>query len=210
LDPLIDGNSHHELPSLYPGDEDIILVDRLLQDAGMDNTRRLISIAPGTIWNTKRWLKERFAEVARRLAVDGHSVILIGSDGDRMLCDEIKDLAKENHILNTAGRLTLLQSAEVIRRSTVIISNDSAPMHIGVAVRTPVVAIFGATVPSFGFFPYGDRDVVVETLGLTCRPCSIHGGHECPIRTFDCMKNISADRVIDAVGSQDTSAKQTY
>jgi heptosyltransferase-2 len=77
----------------------------------------------------------------------------------------------------------------------VLVSNDSAPMHLAVAVGTPVVAIFGATVPEFGFGPAGPRDRVVETLGLSCRPCAIHGGATCPIGTFDCMVRISPERV---------------
>ena len=202
LDALSVGGSNRELPSLYPGDDDKRTIDRLLKDSDLNQSRQLVSIAPGTIWNTKRWLKERFAEVARQLAKEGHSLVLIGSEADRALCDEIRKLANDRHILNTAGSLTLLQSAELIRRSTVIISNDSAPMHIGVAVRTPVVAIFGATVPSFGFSPYGDRDVVVETLGLSCRPCSIHGGHVCPIKIFVCMRDIEVDRVLATVRAQ--------
>ena len=209
LDPLIEEKSFHELPSLYPGGDDIVAIDRLLHDSGINQSRRLISIAPGTIWNTKRWLKERFAEVARQLTREGHSVVLIGSDADRELCEEIRIVANDKHVLNTAGMLTLLQSAELIKRSTVILSNDSAPMHIGVAVRTPVVAIFGATAPSFGFFPYGARDVIVETLGLTCRPCSIHGGHVCPIRTFVCMKNIDANRVLGIVRAQLEGTERT-
>jgi heptosyltransferase-2 len=69
-------------------------------------------------------------------------------------------------------------------------------MHLACAVGTPVVAIFGATVPEFGFSPCGKRDVVVQIEGLPCRPCSIHGGNKCPIRTFDCMLKISPEEVI--------------
>jgi heptosyltransferase-2 len=68
-------------------------------------------------------------------------------------------------------------------------------MHLAVAMKTPVVAIFGATVPSFGFGPYGEKDVVVQIEGLPCRPCSIHGGDKCPIGTFECMVKISAEMV---------------
>ena len=97
------------------------------------------------------------------------------------------------------GELTLLQSGELIRRCRVLIANDSAPMHMAVAVRTPVVAIFGATVPEFGFTPLGEHDVVVQTLGLECRPCAIHGGTSCPIKTFVCMKDIQVADVLDRV-----------
>ena len=78
-------------------------------------------------------------------------------------------------------------------------TNDSAPLHIGVAMRTPVAAIFGATVPEFGFAPYGEHDIVIETKELDCRPCAIHGGTVCPIGTFVCMKNIEARMVYERV-----------
>lgn len=188
-----------ELPSLYPCEEDRKAIDLLLRQSGTNGARTILAMAPGTIWNTKRWPKERFAELARKLGEEGCSVVLIGSGEDRSLCDEIQQLAASRYVLNTAGRLSLLQSAELIRRSGLIVSNDSAPMHMGVAVRTPVIAVFGATVPAFGFSPYGDRDVIVETLGLKCRPCSIHGGDSCPIKTFDCMMNIDAARVLHLV-----------
>ncbi|HEY6193358.1 MAG TPA: glycosyltransferase family 9 protein, partial [Bacteroidota bacterium] len=94
---------------------------------------------------------------------------------------------------------SILQSAELIRRCRALVCNDSAPMHLAVAVRTPVVAIFGATVPEFGFAPIGERDVVLETKGLPCRPCSIHGGDVCPVKTFVCMLDIPVGRVVEAV-----------
>lgn len=188
-----------ELPSLYPSNDDQKVVDRLLAGAGLVGAGRLVAIAPGTIWNTKRWPKERFVELARRIADDGNHVVLIGSESDQLLCEEISTLAQKKNILIAAGALSILQSAELIRRCSVIVSNDSAPMHLGVAVRTPVIAIFGATVPAFGFAPYGDHDVVVEILGLTCRPCSIHGGNVCPIKTFDCMIRIEVVRILELV-----------
>ncbi len=189
-------NGSRVRPSLYPGEQDREAIQEMIRKSSLNGQRELIAIAPGTIWNTKRWLKERFAETARRICEEGRSVVLIGSHADRALCEEIKNLAGTPFVLNTAGSLTLLQSAEMIRRCRIIISNDSAPMHMAVAVRTPVVAIFGATVPAFGFAPYGEHDVVIEILGLSCRPCSVHGGHVCPIKTFDCMRNIDVDRVL--------------
>jgi len=82
-------------------------------------------------------------------------------------------------------------------------------MHLAVGVRTPVVAIFGATVPQFGFAPQGKNDVVAEIKGLACRPCTIHGGDKCPIKTFVCMKDLSphivyskVQAVVDALKSE--------
>lgn len=184
-----------ELPHLYPTESDQKRVDRLLIELEIGSPERLVAIAPGTIWNTKRWLKERFASLAVNFDEAGYEVILIGGSDDESLCSSIQALGQSSRVYDASGALTLLQSAELIRRCKVLVCNDSAPMHLATAVGTPVVAIFGATVPAFGFGPTGPFDAVVETSGLKCRPCSIHGGDKCPIKTFDCMNDITHDRV---------------
>jgi heptosyltransferase-2 len=126
-------------------------------------------------------------------------VVLIGSEADRSLAEGIASAGVRGMVLNAAGRLSILQSAELIRRSAVLVSNDSAPMHAGVAMRTPVVALFGATVPAFGFAPLGANDRIHQTEGLPCRPCSIHGGRKCPIGTFECMHKIMAEEVLHTI-----------
>jgi lipopolysaccharide heptosyltransferase II len=192
-------NGEKELPSLYPSHEDDGIVERFLFENEILDRRKLIAIAPGSVWNTKRWLAERFAALAKKLSETGCTVILIGGKEDTEVCEAICQAAKGKNIFNAAGRFSILQSAALIRESRILISNDSAPMHLAVAVRTPVIAIFGPTIPAFGFAPYGERDIVMETQGLECRPCTIHGGDKCPIGTFDCMVKISADAVYEKV-----------
>jgi heptosyltransferase-2 len=188
-----------ELPSLFPTLADVQKVDEFLESSGLPKAYALIGIAPGSIWQTKRWLKERYSEISRSLAQEGFSSVLIGGKEDEQLCQEIKAEVASNLVAISAGRLSVLQSAELIRRCRALVTNDSAPMHLAVAVRTPVLAIFGSTVPEFGFAPYGNRSVVLETKGLSCRPCSVHGSQRCPIKTFDCMANISAEAVFNKV-----------
>lgn len=190
-----------EFPHLYPSADDCKKVDKLLFDLEIVHPEKLIAIAPGTVWNTKRWLKEHFASLAVNLDDEGFEIVLVGGPEDEALCDDIHSLSRSAKVYNTAGKLSLLQSAELIRRCKVLVSNDSAPMHLAIGVKTPVVAIFGATVPEFGFGPIGPFDTVVETRGLQCRPCSIHGGEKCPIRTFECMNAITYDRVFTTVMS---------
>jgi heptosyltransferase-2 len=108
--------------------------------------------------------------------------------------------------MSMAGQLSLLQSAAMLERASLLVSNDSAPMHLAGAVGTPVIAIFGATAPSYGFGPSGPFDRVVETPGLACRPCAIHGGPKCPIGTFECMERITPDRLLAEI--QDLLAKR--
>ena len=187
-----------ELPRLSPSEADRKRIDRLLVELEVSRPETLVAIAPGTIWNTKRWLKERFSSLAVNFDEAGLEVVLLGGKGDEVLCEEIRILSGSSHVYNTAGMLSLMQSVELIRRCKAIVCNDSAPMHMAAAAGTPVVAIFGATIPGFGFGPSGPLDVVVETQGLKCRPCSIHGGKKCPIRTFDCMNNITYERVFQS------------
>ena len=184
-----------QLPHTYPSAADARHIDRLLIELEIGAPGRMVAMAPGTVWNTKRWLKERFASLAVNFDDAGYEVVLVGGLEDYDLCAEIRTLSGSSRVHSVAGLLTLLQSAEILKRCALLVCNDSAPMHLAASVGTPVVAVFGATVPAFGFGPSGPDDVVVETTGLKCRPCSIHGGETCPIKTFDCMVDVSHHRV---------------
>jgi heptosyltransferase-2 len=199
LEPLQLRTTDAIYPQLFPSPQDLIAVESLLREFTLRDSRPLIAIAPGTVWNTKRWFKERFAQLGKELDVAGYDVVLIGGDDDVNLCNEILEIAGSSRLFTAAGRLSLLQSGALIKQCRVLVSNDSAPMHIAVAMKTPVVGIFGATVPSFGFAPYGELDVIVETKDLACRPCTKHGGSKCPIKTFDCMTRITVDEVFQNV-----------
>lgn len=195
LQPLNLPPAAAELPQLYPSNQDTQLINSLVIDYGLNRFSNIIAAAPGTIWNTKRWPAEKFASVCKQIASNDCAVVLVGGREDEVLCREVLEMAGTKNVFSVAGKLSLLQSAEFIRRCNVLLSNDSAPMHIAVAVKTPVVAVFGATIPGFGFAPRGDRDVVVETNGLQCRPCSTHGGNVCPVNTFECMLLINPEFV---------------
>lgn len=186
-----------ELPNLYPSEYERDYIDRFISNV----SSKLICIAPGSVWATKRWLKERFAELVKLLIKDGFVVALVGGREDFELCEEIKNMSSSENVFNFCGKLSLLQSAELLRRSILLVSNDSAPMHIAVAMRTPVVAIFGSTIPEFGFYPYGERDKIVQVENLYCRPCGIHGRKKCPEGHFKCMKLIETEKVYSAVKS---------
>lgn len=185
-----------ERPRLYPDREDARAVDALLgEHPGVPS----VAVAPGSVWNTKRWPEEKFTALCRLLDGEGLRVVLVGGPADASLSARIAQRSGARRLVDTTGRFTLLQSAEAMRRCVAAVSNDSAPMHLAGAVGTPVIAIYGATVPAFGFAPRGERDAIVETSGLDCRPCGIHGGERCPIGTFVCMERVGAETVLAAV-----------
>ena len=152
------------------------------------------ALAPGSVWATKRWPAEHFIALAQKLIKEtGAFIFLIGGGSDIALCAQIAEALDKNRF-NTAGRISLPQSAALLDRCDILISNDSAPTHLGVATRCKVITIFGPTVPVFGFAPFGDGHVVIEK-NLSCRPCSSHGGDRCPIGTHACMREIAAEEV---------------
>lgn len=208
-------------PRLYPSPEDHTAVEQLLADT---ESRPYLCIAPGSVWATKRWTEEGFAAVIRYFR-DSHRIILLGGPEDRPLCERIIQLASavpasalsvesevpptvqevlraetpsKRSIINAAGMLGFLASAALIEGAAVLVSNDSAPVHLASAMGTPVVEIYGATAASYGFSPYGVPHRLVQREDLDCRPCAIHGGNACPIGTFECMRGLAAGEVIRA------------
>jgi heptosyltransferase-2 len=156
----------------------------------------LVVMAPGSVWPTKRWTAEGYAEVARRLAAAGARVVLVGGGDDVEVASRVAALA--GGVTSHAGRTDLATSVALIDRAAVLVGNDSAPMHVACARDVPVVAIFCATTPALGYGPWGPRTRVVD-VDLACRPCGRHGGHRCPRGTEDCMRLVEPARVLDAV-----------
>lgn len=179
-------------PSLAPGAGEREAVDALLQHGGMRDGERLVAIAPGSVWGTKRW--PYYPELAVELAEDAR-VVVVGSAGDAPLAAAI--IAAAPGAIDATGRLSLLASAELIGRCGAIVTNDSAPMHLASAMGTPTVAIFGPTVPEFGFGPLAPRASVVGHDALPCRPCDRHGPPRCPLGHHRCMRELTPSTVAD-------------
>ncbi len=152
-----------------------------------------LAVAPGSIWGTKRW--PYYAELAATLNLP---IVVVGGPEDAPLAAQVTGAA-EGRSWSAAGTLDLRASAALLEHAAVLVTNDSAPLHLATAVGTPVVAIFGPTVPEFGFGPQGPQDAVVQQSGLPCRPCSSHGPRVCPLGHHRCMLELSVERVAAAV-----------
>jgi len=158
-----------------------------------------VILAPGSVWGTKRWTVEGFASVARALRQRGVSLRLVGSGEERPTALAVAKRADLPEDVVLAGRQSLVELRETIAAARVVLCNDSAPLHIAEAVGTPVVAIFGPTIPDFGFAPRSPESIVFGIDELACRPCNIHGPQRCPLGTHICMEGIDADAVAEAV-----------
>jgi len=196
LGPIGVSSPPPEPPWLIPEREHEEVALSFLREHGLEG-RPKVALAPGSVWPTKRWLPEGFRRVAEALVGMGVGVVLVGGAEDRELCERIaRGLSPKPAV--AAGRTSIMESAALLKFCSVLVSNDSAPVHIASAVGTPVVAIFGPTVPAFGFGPYGPGHGVVE-LDLPCRPCSVHGGRRCPEGHFMCMRGITPEMVLKEV-----------
>jgi heptosyltransferase-2 len=186
-------------PRLYPGIPERGAVDRFLALHDALSDVPLIALAPGSVWATKRW--PYYEELARELGSRAR-IVVIGSVEDSALCANVAAAAGDAGF-SAAGTLNLLGSAELIRRCAALVTNDSAPLHLASAVDTPTVAVFGPTIPAFGFGPLARASSTLGLDALACRPCDRHGPQRCPLGHWKCMREVSARdvaaRVLDIV-----------
>jgi heptosyltransferase-2 len=186
----------NSFPVLYQTQEDKKVVDDYLTKQNF-RKKSLIAVAPGSVWPTKRWPEVYFREFCESVSIKGFHVVLIGSQEDHDLCNRI--IGESKNIINTAGIFNLRETFYLLKQCSGILTNDSAPLHLGLAANIHVFSLFGPTVPAFGFAPFGPKAKIFENLDLACRPCAIHGSKKCPIKTFDCMREVSPSQVVQEV-----------
>ncbi|HEX6964438.1 MAG TPA: glycosyltransferase family 9 protein [Gemmatimonadaceae bacterium] len=193
-EPAIEPCADALRPRLYPGEDDVAAVDALLQPFGGDAP--LVVLAPGSVWGTKRW--PYYPELAKTIAGRARLAV-IGGSGDAELAAAIENAVGPRPIVNAVGALSLLASAELIRRAALLVTNDSSPQHLASAMGTPTITLFGPTVPAFGFGPLAPRSIALGHPALDCRPCHHHGPATCPLRHWRCMRELTVGDVVGAV-----------
>lgn len=156
-----------------------------------------IAVVIGAALATKKLPIHKLKELCA--AID-HPLILLGGkedyeDGKAIAAvDEVK-------IYNACGKFNLNESADMVRRSKLVITHDTGLMHIAAALQKPIISVWGNTVPAFGMYPYYGRFSkqlydVVEVNKLWCRPCSKIGYKKCPKGHFKCMENIAVAEIM--------------
>ena len=184
-----DDNKRFEL-EMYPSEKDKLKIDTLVKN--LSENKKIILIAPGSKWFTKKWPEEYFKILIQNLTKrDDLLIIITGGKEEKEI-----ELDLDSKVLDLRGEISLLELAELTKRAILVVSNDSAPIHITSAFpNTRIIGIFGPTVKEFGFFPWSKNSKVFEIDGLYCRPCAIHGGNSCPEKHFRCMKEITPDLI---------------
>lgn len=168
--------------AVYPGPDDDAIARAVCDGAPA-------VLAPGAAHATKRWPPERWRTLTGRFREAGFPVVGVGLPAERAALDG-------TDAIDGFG-IALGATAALMQRARVVVANDSGLMHLATAVGAPVVALFGPTVPGFGFSPYRARATVVER-DLPCRPCSAFGGPHCPLGHHRCMFEIDPADVVTA------------
>jgi heptosyltransferase-2 len=161
-----------------------------------NNLKNFIMIAPGSVWNTKAYPIELYRIVVEYFIGKDFKVVLIGGKNEFEICDL---LAKDfnDKVVNFSGKLSIIESIEFMKYSKILICNDSAPTHMGMAADISVLTVYCSTVPSFGFYPYNEKSRYLSYDELKCKPCGIHGKQSCPIKTFECAYKLTPGTIID-------------
>lgn len=156
-------------------------------------TGRDVYIFPGSVWPTKQWTEDGYAETAQKLVNQNYQVHWMGSKDEAALCARLQKRVPKS--LSHAGQLSLSQCFKALKKGKLLICNDSGSMHMGAAAGLKSIAIFGPTTLALGYRPWQQQATVVQ-IDLNCRPCGKHGHKKCPLGHHNCMKMISPDLVL--------------
>jgi ADP-heptose:LPS heptosyltransferase len=185
-------------PKIYFGNQHL--------DAPADElAKHHILLAPASVWKTKEWPEEKWAEFILRLKsmrqFQDDIIYLIGAKDDVSKAKRIQ-VAVEQALPNSniqilAGKQNIMQTMLLMKKAKLVVANDSAPIHMASAMNAPTLAIFCSTLPEFGFYPLAKISTVWEYGKLPCRPCGIHGKSDCPLKHFNCAPAIPTVQFID-------------
>ena len=174
---------------LYPSKEDLEIVKQY------QNSKYII-IAPTSVWYTKQYPAHKWIDFINKVDSD-INIYLIGGPDDSNAIDDIINKSENNNISNLCGKLSILQSAALMKLSLMNYVNDSAPLHIASAMDAASTAIFCSTTPDFGFGPRSTDGIIIEAdINLKCKPCGLHGRSECKEEHFNCANSIDTNKLI--------------
>ncbi len=189
----ISPDGRHYDSGILPEDERAAA--ELAREMGLGPSDRVVALHAGANWLLKRWPARNFAQLADRLAERwGAKVLFIGGEGDRELVSEISSRMRARPLV-AAGRTTFRQMGALLKHTRLLISNDSGPLHMGMAAGVPVIALFGPTDPSITG-PVNGAQAITLFGSIGCPvPCY---QLRCPANL--CMQQITVDQVLTAAG----------
>jgi len=180
-------------PSVQVSEDDKQNVEKMFKRWQIKDGQAVIALACGSRSTTKRWIKSSFSQLIERLIKKYKAkIIMIGDDQDRLIAEEIIEHIRPR-LINACGKTSVGELTFLLSKCCLLITNDSAPMHLGWAQGIPVVSIFGPT-DHKKYAPAGANNIAIYK-DLACYPCQ---KSLCPSGTRECMKTITPDEVFAA------------
>ncbi|MDD5045000.1 MAG: glycosyltransferase family 9 protein, partial [Candidatus Omnitrophica bacterium] len=180
--------------SLYISDPDRGYIEKILAENGILRSAPIAVVSPGARSHIKRWKEEGFIELVDRLKEEfGMQVVLVGDKEDKPVASRIA-AGVSNTLLDLSGKTSLGELAALLERASLVITNDSAVLHLAGYLNVAVVALFGPT-DEKKYGPWSQNSVTVKKE-IFCRPCS---KAQCPPETLKCMSAIKVQDVLRAV-----------
>ncbi len=178
----------------YISKNDAEFAKNLLRRKGIKEEDTLVVINPGGNWDPKRWPRENFAKLSDRLVEKyGVKIVITGARKDIELANDIESMMRSEPVI-LAGATNLKQLGAILKMSSLVIANDSGPMHIANSLKVNTVALFGPTKPDLTG-PYGKENTVVISSDIGCEvPC-----YNFSCDDFKCMKAITVEDVIKKI-----------
>lgn len=150
---------------------------------------KYIVLSPGSVWNTKKWPQEKYADLASLINKNLEiPVVILGSSQERDAGKYIKDSSP--NVIDLTDQTSLIDCGSIIQGASGFVGNDSGLLHMAAIYNVPSVGVFGPTHYSLGFKPWQNY-AQIASLNLSCSPCGSHGGHTCPLKTHACMRDLS-------------------
>ena len=151
--------------------------------------KQFLAVAMGAQFATKQLPVDL---LVRCLATIAQPIVLLGGEMDSERAAAVVQALPTATIVDLTGKLSLLQSTDITAKASVLLTGDTGLMHLASAMNTPIVSVWGNTVPDFGMYPYfpGNQKQfsIHEVPNLSCRPCSKIGYQSCPKKHFKCME----------------------
>ena len=173
--------------------EDVNYIEEILNKAKLSDSAKLIVVAPGARSQIKRWDKQNFSQLCIRLTKEGWDIVLVGDKSDETICAYVWQAAPEK-ILNLCAKTSISQLAALLNKARLLITNDSAVMHLASYLNVPVAAIFGPTNEK----KYGpwSLDKTVIKKDIFCRPCE---KALCRFANLACLSCLKVDDVFEQI-----------
>ncbi|MDD5561076.1 MAG: lipopolysaccharide heptosyltransferase II [Candidatus Omnitrophica bacterium] len=179
--------------SLVIAPEDVAYIEKILNSRGLTDSAKLIVVSPGARSQVKRWDKHNFSLLCSRLIKEGWDIALAGDKSDEPVCEYVFHAAPEK-ILNLCSKTSISQLAALLKKSRLLVTNDSAVMHLASYLNVPVASIFGPTDEN-KYGPWSQKKLIIKK-DIFCRPCE---KAQCRFATLACLSCLKVDDVLGQI-----------